>query len=325
VLGARFGNVGDLSASTTGLLSGIAGHPGELVRLLITASGVTGGYVQDRFEGKARLPDPDAAGRSVLGKIARPMQYPDRAGFAAYVPAGLAFLTSGVVQHLSFHNAVAVAGQAINAAGVSDILGGVTILAGYAAVILLNDARTGDVVQRLEGPSVVLTAEGDGFCLRETGEPIRTAPWQVLDLQVCDDEKGERSLSPLQYLALPETSRPKLQELRVREAVALDRLARLTRAAKGWEPGRFQLFVAGATFSTYLGWGALVDRATRADWARVMAGLATGDVTSVQFWQSLLEGGSVATQAVTAAAFTAASGCFAVARSDEATKAQPHP
>ncbi len=299
------------------------------MRLLITAAGVSGGYIQDRYEGPARLPDPEADSRNVLGKMARPMQYPDRAGFTAYVPAGLAFLASGVVQNLTAHNWISIFDHASNVAGMPDAISGSSLLAGYVAVILLKDPRTGEVVQSFEGASITLDPELGAFRSRDTGELLEIPPWHALDLQVAD-ENGGRSMNLFQYWALPERERPKLTALYVRKPALTDLTTRMKNAladqlggkdstAKTWELGRFQLFMACAAASTYLGWGELVDRATRADWPRIAQGLASGDLHSPQFWHSLLEGGIVATQTATAAAFTAANVFFGMARSEEST------
>ncbi len=364
---ARFGNVGDLAASATGVASALAtGNYGELIRLLITVSGVTGGYINDRL---AKDPLPDDQARAPLAQAVRPGQHPNRAGFLAYTPAAVAFLGSGVAQNASSENLVNVFGAEVNAAGMGDIIGGTAMLAGFGAAIMMRDPRTGKIVDRIAGSEVKVEPQS-GLLLDREGQPLRVPAWHVPDLVVKDGDRA-RHMNVFEFASLPVAERPEIREVLIRKPVTIDVLNnlrnatvtgfdRLSKAVKGRpkarskgdgpslkfsrakvaevgavevdvsrlsqrkskELSRFQILSAFTTVTTYMGWASLVDRVTRADWPTIGQGLASGDVSSPMFWQSVFELGTVALQGLATGAYTITNVQFARSRSQDA-KTEP--
>lgn len=352
--GARYGNLGDLLASSVGVAHALAsGNHADLVRLLITGSGVTGGYINDKGWGM-KLEDPDAAERSNLGKAVRPLQHPDRAGFLAYLPAALAFLGSGVYRNLSSEAATEILGQSVSMAGVPDIIGGASLAAGFASVIMLNDPRTGEVVQSIPGDQIEPDPKTGIWLDARTQEPA-IPPGMVPDLRVTDKNTGkEHHISLPKYLRIPEAVRPELKEVLLRKPVLTDRLNQAKNwvtdvktaaveggsiqslkfqsadsqvvgsqvdpelVAKGRDWGRFQVFAALSSLTTGMGWFALADRGGSlvANFSEVAMGLAQGP-SSPQFWSSVMQVGTVALTAAMAYVYTKTNLAFARAGAED--------
>jgi hypothetical protein len=347
--GARYGNLGDLLASTVGVAHAMAsGNPGDLVRLLITGSGVSGGYVNDKAWGM-KLDDPEAEQRSNLGKAVRPLQHPDRAGFLAYMPAALAFMGSGVWRNATDPALAEVLGQTVNVAGLADVAGGASLLAGFGAVVLMNDPRTGEVAERIPAERLRNDPDTGPWLDAESGEAA-LKPGLVPDLRVVDrNTKKEHSIGLHTYLAIPSDRRPELKEVMLRKPVLTDRLngaknwtiekidavrqktkapqtlrfesaegevgaTRVDRSAlaKARDWGRFQIFAGLSSLTTGMGWLAFGDRsmALAGDLPEVMAGFAEGP-ESPGFWRAALQVGTVAASAAMAWVYTKANISFA--------------
>ena len=343
--GARYGNVGDLLASSVGVLHAFAsGQYADLVRLLIAGSGVTGGYINDKG-GAALLDDPDADSRSNLGKAIRPMQHPDRAGFLAYSPAAGAMVASGAVRQATDESLMQVLGAQVNAAGVPDIVGGLSLLAGFGAVIMLNDPRTGDIKERIPGGHVGADDKTGMLMDMRSNESVLRSN-RIPDLVVTDRHTDKQhNISLYKYLRIPQDQRPRLDEVLLREPVFTDRVTGArnwavdrVRGSKGKQSlkfnsadgeigathvdpglvakstdwGRFQLFSMGSSLTTIMAWFATGERGLSLvnGFPDTAAGFAEGPA-SPSFWKSTLEVGTVAASAAMTYAFTKCNLAFA--------------
>ncbi|MEL6183977.1 MAG: hypothetical protein AAFU79_05065, partial [Myxococcota bacterium] len=323
-----------------------SGNYGDLVRLLISGSGVTGGYINDRVRGD-RLEDPDADGRSNLGKALRPLQHPDRAGFLAYSPAAVALTASGALRQSTEQSMVEVVGAQVNAAGLPDIVGGLSLLAGFGAVIFLNDPRSGEVAERIPGGHIERDPARGMLMDARSGTSIARADL-VPDLQVTDLNTGRsHSLGLHRYLRIPADKRPRIDEVLLRKPVFTDRVTKARNwavdrvhrpsaskktslkfetaqakvgathvdpgvLAKATDWGRFQLFSAGSSLTTVMAWFATGDRGVSLikDWPETAAGFAEGP-GSPGFWKSMLQVGTVAATAAMTYAYTKTNIAFA--------------
>lgn len=334
--GARYGNLGDLLASSVGVAHTMAsGNYSDLVRLLITGSGVTGGYITDKGFGM-RLEDPQADTRSNLGKAFRPLQHPDRAGFVAYMPAAIAIATSGAFRLGSEQAMIQAFGASLDVTGVPDLAGGLALAAGFGAVILMNDPRTGEIQDRVPGHDVHIDPSGE-WLRGSTGEPV-VPPGMVPDVVAKDPHTGDEvGLSLHKYLSIPEGKRPEIAEVRLRKPVLADRLnkgvqwgidavdgakksltfkkaqgqvgatnvdsATLAKA-QDWA-GRFQVFAALSSLTTVMTWFSAADRGSALvnDLPQVMSGFAEGP-GSPNFWNATVKVATVAAAAAMAFFYT---------------------